>query len=466
MGRDADAESLPALREAFHAAARLSGLARGAGHWRIGLAHGLGRLRRDQCLSQGRCFRPCGFQRPEGYVPVVGWADAATAPHRGSRSARVDVAAGRLPARARRGRYARHRRTREQMQVPMNELMANAAVGMPASIGGRSRMVGIAGRAALLAAMLSVAAAASPAAAYTVYVSNEKGNSITVVDSKTLEVLETIPVGQRPRGIRLTNDDKYLLVCASDDDTVQVVDVATREIVGDLPSGPDPELLDLHPSGSPVYIANEDDSLLTVIDLNDKKVLAEVEVGVEPEGVGASPDGKTVVVTSETTNMAHFVDTDSYQITDNVLVGSRPRFAEFTADGSRLWVTSEVAGVVSVIDAKTRKIIKVIGFAIPGVQPENIQPVGVRVTKDGSKAFVALGPANRVAVIDAKTLEVEEYLLVGQRVWQLAFTPDEKQLFVTSGNSNDVSVIDVPSLTVVKSIPVGTAPWGVAISQH
>ena len=122
--------------------------------------------------------------------------------------------------------------------------------------------------------------------------------------------------------------------------------------------------------------------------------------------------------------------------------------------------------MVSVIDTKAHKVIKVIGFAVPGVQPEQIQPVGVRVTKDGTKAFVALGPANRVAVIDAKTLEVEKYLLVGQRVWQLAFTPDEALLFVTNGNSNDVSVIDVPSLTVVKSIPVGTAPWGVAISQH
>ena len=109
-------------------------------------------------------------------------------------------------------------------------------------------------------------------------------------------------------------------------------------------------------------------------------------------------------MTSETTNMAHFIDTETFEITDNVLVGSRPRFAEFTADGSRLWVTSEVAGTVAVIDAKTRKIIKTIGFAVPGVQPEHIQPVGVRITKDGTKAFVALGPANRVAVIDAKTL--------------------------------------------------------------
>jgi YVTN family beta-propeller protein len=61
---------------------------------------------------------------------------------------------------------------------------------------------------------------------------------------------------------------------------------------------------------------------------------------------------------------------------------------------------------------------------------------------------------------------VEKYLLVGQRVWQLVFTPDEKLLFTTNGNSNDVSVIDVPSLTVVKSMPVGMSPWGVAVSQN
>ena len=85
----------------------------------------------------------------------------------------------------------------------------------------------------------------------------------------------------------------------------------------------------------------------------------------------------------------------------------------------------------------------------------------MRITKDGKKAFVALGPANRVAVVDTATLKVEKYLLVGQRVWNLAFTPDEKLMFTTNGTSNDVSVIDVPNLKVVKSIKVGRYPWGV-----
>jgi len=115
--------------------------------------------------------------------------------------------------------------------------------------------------------MGSVSGLAGNALAYTVYVSNEKDNSISVIDSATLEVKHTIPVGQRPRGIMLTKDGKSLLVCASDDDTVQILELATEEITGTLPSGPDPEQLNIHPSGSPVYIANEDDALMTAIDL-------------------------------------------------------------------------------------------------------------------------------------------------------------------------------------------------------
>ncbi len=181
--------------------------------------------------------------------------------------------------------------------------------------------------------------------------------------------------------------------------------------------------------------------------------------------MGVSPDGTIVVNTSETTNMAHFIDTETYEIVANVLVDQRPRFAEFTRDGKHLYVSAEIGGTVSVIDTATKEIVHKITFEVPGVPPEALQPVGVRVTGDGSKVYVALGPANRVAVVDGETWEVLDYLLVGQRVWQLAFTPDEKFLYTTNGNSNDVSVIDVATNEVVKSIQVGEQPWGVAFAE-
>jgi PQQ-dependent catabolism-associated beta-propeller protein len=179
-----------------------------------------------------------------------------------------------------------------------------------------------------------------------------------------------------------------------------------------------------------------------------------------------SPDGKILINTSETTNMAHFIDLASRKIVANVLVDSRPRFAAFKPDASELWVSSEIGGTVSVIDPVKHAVKQKIAFAIPGLRAEAIQPVGINMTGDGKKAFVALGPANRVAVVDGVTHDVIKYLLVGQRVWHMAFTPDEKYLLTTNGVSNDVSIIDVAALKVIKTIQVGELPWGVTIARH
>ena len=222
----------------------------------------------------------------------------------------------------------------------------------------------------LAGAMATAALLAGPASAYMVYVSNEKDNTVTVVDSSTMQVVKTVNVGQRPRGITISHDGKHIYLCASDDDTIEVIDTATLEIIDTLPSGPDPELFVLSPDGKTLYVANEDDNLVTVIDIESKKVLAEIPVGVEPEGMGVSPDGKTMVNTSETTNMAHFIDTSTHEITDNVLVDSRPRFVEFTPDGSQAWVSAEIGGTVSVIDNASREVVHKITFEIPGLRSE------------------------------------------------------------------------------------------------
>ncbi|SFU19695.1 YVTN family beta-propeller repeat protein [Sedimentitalea nanhaiensis] len=306
----------------------------------------------------------------------------------------------------------------------------------------------------------------APALAGKAFVSNERGNTITVVDTDSWEVIAEFFGGNRPRGITVSPDGKLLYVCASDDNIVRVFDTETYKEIYTLPSGPDPELFVLHPSGNPLFIANEDDNLVTVTDTETHAILAEVPVGVEPEGMAISPDAKFVVNTSETTNMAHFISTGDYQIKHNVLVDQRPRYAQYTADGTRLFVSSEIGGTVTAMDIApdgTPSVIGKIKFAVPGVLPEWLQPVGVKITHDGRRVFVALGPANRVAVVDGATLEVLDYILVGQRVWQLSFTPDEQFLLTTNGNSNDITVIDVKKEKAIKSVQVGQQPWGVAI---
>ena len=223
-------------------------------------------------------------------------------------------------------------------------------------------------------------------------------------------------------------------------------------------------MLALGPEGRFLYVANEDDNMVTMVDVVERSKVAEVQVGVEPEGMAVSPDGKWLVNTSETTNMAHFIDLETREVVANVLVDQRPRVAQFTPDGKQVWVSSEIGGTVSVIDTATKQIIGKIKFEVPGLRAESIQPVGIKIDAKGERAYVALGPAARIAVIDMDSLAVEKYLLVGQRVWNMDFSPDETRMFSTNGVSNDMSVVDLTKLRVRKTVPVGRLPWGVVVA--
>jgi YVTN family beta-propeller protein len=78
-------------------------------------------------------------------------------------------------------------------------------------------------RRCLLSGMSAWLAAATPAAAFIAYVSNEKSNTVSVIDTDSWQVVGTIKVGQRPRGIEATRDGKFVLVAVGDDDTIQMI---------------------------------------------------------------------------------------------------------------------------------------------------------------------------------------------------------------------------------------------------
>ncbi|MCE8518124.1 YVTN family beta-propeller repeat protein [Ruegeria pomeroyi] len=304
---------------------------------------------------------------------------------------------------------------------------------------------------------------AAPLAAEEIWVTNEKDDTISVIDVATLEVVRTIATGERPRGITFSHDFSRVYICASDSDTVQVMDPETGEILHDLPSGEDPEQFVLHPNDRHLYIANEDDAITTVVDTETRRVIAQIDVGIEPEGMAVSPDGRIAITTSETTNMAHWIDTETRQLFANTLVDARPRHAEFVHGGAELWVSSEIGGTVTVFDVATQAEKAKIAFEVKGVHPDRVQPVGFELTADEKTAFVALGPSNHVAVVDTATYEVVDYILVGRRVWHMAFNSDKSLLFTTNGVSGDVTVIDVARREAIKSIKVGRFPWGAAL---
>lgn len=313
----------------------------------------------------------------------------------------------------------------------------------------------------MLAALTALVAAGTAQAKDTgyIFVSNERDDTVTVVDGESYEIVKQIPTGQRPRDIRFSPDHTKLFVATSGDDRIDVIDIATLEVVDTIPTGDDPEIFDIDPSGKILVVSNEDDGEATVIDIASKEVLHVVEnVGLEPEGVTFAPDGKLVYVTSEVTNTVAVIDPWKGEIVGRVLVGNRPRRGAFLEDRNEYWVTNELGGTVSIVDTESLEQIGEIRFERRGMRDEDITPVDFAITSDGETAFVTLGRAKHVARVDVATREVRDYLLVGDRVWGAALTEDDKVLVVTNGGSDDITVIDAEAFRPITSVATGRTP--------
>ena len=317
------------------------------------------------------------------------------------------------------------------------------------------------------------APAAAPAGGR-LFVTNEQSGDISVVDVAAQRVTATIPVGKRPRGIRLSPDGTQLFVALSgspiappgvDEDTlppadkaadgIGVVSVADLKLLRVIKAGSDPEQTAISTDGSRIFVANEDVGEASVVSVADGAVLAAFEVGGEPEGVDLRPDGRVVYVTSEEDNQVAVIDAVDLKLITTFKVGARPRSTAFLPDSTRAYVTSENAGSVSVIDAMKHQVLQTIQLT-----GELVRPMGAVVSADGSRLFVSTGRGKNVVIIDTATNMPIASIEVGERPWGIAVSPDGKTVFTANGPSNDVSIVDVESRTVKGRVKAGDRPWG------
>jgi PQQ-dependent catabolism-associated beta-propeller protein len=317
-----------------------------------------------------------------------------------------------------------------------------------------------------------------------VYVSTEEGGEVVAIDPAAAVVVTRIPVGKRPRGVRLSLDGKLLYVALSGSpraapgvdesklppadraaDGVGVVDLRTHALMRTLRSGQDPESFDLSRDGKTLYVSNEETAEMTVLDLASGRVKRKVGVGHEPEGVTLRPDGKVVYVTSEQDNLVVAVATGTFKVLAQMPTGPRPRSVTFTRDGTTAFVTSENGAQVTLLDAVHDKPDGSIKIEAVAKTPLGPRPMGSVLSPDGKTLYVSCGRGESVAVIDVASRKVVRMLDgVGARPWGIGVSRDGARLFTANGPSNDVSIIDAATGTVTARVKVGGLPWGVAVA--
>lgn len=310
-----------------------------------------------------------------------------------------------------------------------------------------------------------------------VFVSNEMSGTVSVVDPATQQVVATIIVGKRPRGIRASADGKTVFVALSGSpiagpgvdesklppperqhDGIGVIDVASGQLTRILKGGTDPEQFAISADGARLFIANEDAGQATVLDIATGGIVKTIAVGGEPEGVDLSPDGKFVYVTAEADNQVFVIDTERLEVTSVIDVGPRPRSTGFLPGAPRAYVSAENDAAVDVIDTTTYTVLSRVPFGDP-----RLKPMGVVVSPDGAHVYVTTGRGGTLVKIDTETNAIVGALPVGERPWGIAISPDGRTLFTANGPSNDITIVDTGSWVVRARVPVGERPWGVVV---
>jgi outer membrane autotransporter protein len=284
------------------------------------------------------------------------------------------------------------------------------------------------------------------------YVPNTDDNTVSVIDTATHSVTNTIPVGAFPYGAAVTPDGLHAYVSNDGSNTVSVIDTATHAIVNTIAVGSFPLGIAVTPDGLHAYVANSGSSTVSVIDTATNAVVNTILVNTAPFGVAVTPDGLHVLVSNNLLARVSEIDTATHTVVAFIPVGGNPFGVAVTPDGLHAYVANSGDGTVSVIQTAAP-----FGFV---TIPVGGNPTGVAVTPDGLHVYVSNLGDNTVSEIDTATNMVVNTIGVGPGPFGVAVTPDGLHVYVTNRDGNTVSEIDTATQAVVNTITVGNSPRG------
>lgn len=316
---------------------------------------------------------------------------------------------------------------------------------------------------AALAGVTAYAAADGPFA----YIPNYQGNSVSVVDTSTNQVVKTISdsLPPRPAGVAVNPSGSRAYIAHIGDwygsgyngDSVSVIDTGTNTVIATVNGMKGPLSAAVSPDGNRVYVTNFGDiyqnSSLSVIDANNNTVVAVVPLGLTPYGVVVSPDGKRVYVSNEWSHTVSAIDTSTYAVT-TIGTAQYPSGLAINPAGTKLYVAHYYDHTVTVIDTATNTVTTSIPVYGGGA--------GITMSPDGTRVYSVCsyyGIDGRITVIDTATDSVLTWIDTGYR-WPagMSVTPDGRTLYAASQADNKLVAINTATNSVAAAIDVGAYP--------
>ncbi len=244
----------------------------------------------------------------------------------------------------------------------------------------------------------------------TLFVIDAEGGKVNVIDLTTDKLRKQIAVGHGPEGIGISPSGDRVAACVEDDNWVTLVDTRSLEVVKHIPvKGKNPEHCVFSPDGRWLLASNENSNDVDVIDLKVGASLGTVKSSGHPRGMAFLPGTTTAYVAAETANAVDVLDVIARKLVRSIPTALRAAGAVASPDGKFVYIANGGAGSVSVIDVAANKSVAEI--------PVGKRPWNMAVTHDGRKLYVANGRSNSVSVIDTAARKVVKEIAVGELPW-------------------------------------------------
>jgi DNA-binding beta-propeller fold protein YncE len=326
------------------------------------------------------------------------------------------------------------------------------------------------------------------------YITNQTGASITVVDQQRLVIDTVIDLTKlgfspnaKPHHAAVERDGSFWYATLIGDGKVLKFNRANR-LVAQV-SMETPGLLALDPVHDSLYVGRSMTAVnppksLGVIKRSTFTIVEEQEIVVpRPHALVTTRDGKWVHTASLAENRIASLDVTTGRVSLTTLSGATRSMVQFTVspDGSRLIVGGELSNTVIVFDlTKPPPFMPLAEFPVAG------KPWDPVFSTDGKRAFFSLFGADAVAEIDLVSGKIVRTITDSlAQPYDMILRRDGKYLFVVNQNlgapkpgasAHDnmpgmsgaagtmkhgwLSIIDVPTGKVVKTLMLGSGPTG------
>jgi YVTN family beta-propeller protein len=244
----------------------------------------------------------------------------------------------------------------------------------------------------------------------TLYVGNDQGNTLTVIDPATAKKTGTLKVDD-PYNLYFTPDGQYAIVVA---ERLRRLDFRHPQTMKLIESVRVPcrgvDHMDFSRDGRYALATCEFSGEMVKVDTVNRKVLGKITLpnGGMPQDVKLSPDGTVFYVADMENDGLHLIDGDKLEITGFLPTGRGCHGLYISRDSKRMFISNRGEGSVSVLDLGSRQLVA--KWQIPG----NASPDMGGLSADGKTLWLSGRYHREVYALDTTTGQLLARIKVGR----------------------------------------------------